>query len=116
MSDESGRLGSPPTKLLWTAEVVAGWPNVKAVNAPTATMASSTLTRDSNLFLHVDSPLSYFTVKVMSCDAINPPSCASVRSTYRPGSEKVTSAVQRLFAGIGGTSQPADQGELRASR
>ena len=46
MSDESGRVGSPPTKLLWGAAVVAGWPNTNTVKTPAATTANSTLARD----------------------------------------------------------------------
>ena len=56
------------------------------------------------------------TVTLTSAWSIRPPSVASTRTTYSPGSLKVAVTGHRRSSGSGGVSQPGVQGELAPSR
>ena len=56
------------------------------------------------------------TVTVMFSPVVSAPSSASARSTYVPGSAKVTSTAILLSAGIGGANQMGAHGEFAPAR
>jgi len=56
------------------------------------------------------------TVTVTSWWSVSPPSVAITRTTYEPGSSKVTVTGNLPSAGSSGASHPGDHGELLSSR